>query len=146
MRPSDTTQYTIGDSITHASATSFALTGVAGHNGETVIVDSVIVKSSTKEATLPVFNLWLFNTNVSISADNAALAITDVENTNVLTVIPLSQQFYTANNSRLEAHNLNRLIQVGSGTTSIWGALEAGNAYTPVASETFSVEIKGHRV
>lgn len=147
-RPANTTQYTALDAIADSasSPTTLSFTNLISNNGEALLLTDVIITSTASPATLLTANLWLFNTDPTATNDNSAMSLTDAENLTVEAVIPLTVNFETALNSRLEAHNLNYQINQTSTTKTIYGLLQATNAYTPVSGETFVIRLKGKQL
>ena len=106
----------------------------------------MIITSSNPGATILQANLWLFNADPTPTADNAAMSLTDAENLTVECVVPVTVGYKTALNSRIEAHNLNYIISQTATTKTIYGLLQAANAYTPASGEIFQVTLIGEQL
>lgn len=145
-RPANTTAYASGDSVSDntsaGSATNFEFTGAALGNGESFRLDYVSLTSDNAVTGVP-FELWLYSANPTALADNAAFTISDAENDTVLSVISISTAFSSAVNWRIEAGAINRIIKLGTNTSSIFGNLKIAAVYTPASGETLTARIVG---
>jgi hypothetical protein len=148
-RPANTTQYAIGDAVSDStsSPTVLEFANIATNVTKTIIIQEVMITSSAAQATLPQFKLWLFNASPTAINDNSAFTLTDAENNTCQATIELTSpnviSSKATNNSRLEITNLQRIIRAGSSSLSLYGLLEARNAYTPISGEIFTIALKG---
>jgi hypothetical protein len=144
-RPADTNAYTAGDALSNSTTapTALTFTGIGNSLGCTLMITDIIVTSTTKGATLPNLNLWLFNSLPTATNDNAAFAVTDAHNLLVEAVIPLTLTYSAVNNSRVEAHNISAVVDLKSDSTNLYALLEVTNAFTPGSADVFVIRIKG---
>jgi len=157
-RPADTTAYTAGDVIAEVTNNDYFTFGASGTDGVarpmvwTGSIETVTVTSSANQATKPSLELWLFHTLIAEVADNAAFAPTDAELATCIGIVTLADTGFKVGNAGAGA--AGNIIQVVAGVgmpfraipTSaspavIYGQLVVRNAYTPVASEVFTVQL-----
>lgn len=152
-RPADTTQYADGDVIDDQnSAAQVVFTDVARNaGGSGRITDALLVLSANGTALLPgVFELWLFDTAVAAhEADNVAFTPTDGDMLNLIGLVRFSTPFeadMTAGAVGNVAYQAVRsFLPVGfkciALSANLHGTLVAGNAYTPVSGEVFTIRL-----
>ncbi len=142
-RPANTTQYAVGDVITGttAAALPFNLGTSQGRIRSAMLIDGAY------QTTKPDIDLILFDSLITLAADNAAFAPTDAEMATAIGVI----SFFGANmrggdltagaggNGIVPVDGLDILLS-GEGSI-IYGVLVARNTYTPVSAETFTVRL-----
>ena len=142
-RPADTTAYAVGDAVTNStsSPTVFqldlgALGAVAGQGIE---IRKLAVVSSAKQATLPLFNVYLNNATFTATNDNAALDIPDATMEQGGSWFACDVQNFTASNSRVAYVNIASPMVLAAADTKLYGIIQAANAYTPVSGEKFTI-------
>ena len=150
-RPADTTQYTEGDAIsdnatTATAAGAFTLDLLVQAGGSARITDITLHKSD-HDVTTATFWLLLFTTLPAVAGweDNAALAITDAEMLECKAVITFpAASFANVITGDVQTVTLNSPIGIvcASGSSTIYGILVAGAAYTPASGEVFTVTVK----
>jgi hypothetical protein len=142
-RPADTTQYAAGDAITDSTSAptvlSFDLSTVGCYKGQAIEIRKVAIVSSAKQSTLPLINLYLSSTSFTSTNDNSALSIDDTTMEAGGAWFNCDVQNYTAANSRVAMVNANTPMILASGSATMYGVLQAANAYTPVSGEKFTV-------
>lgn len=149
QRATGTTQYTAGDVISAVTTNNhFAFTGVTRTGKLTGSIDAARCFSSANQSTLPDLELWLFHTDIAEVADNGAFAPTDAELLTLVGIIDFPVADWKVGlsgsgangNAVCDVHNIAipfHLKTVGD----LYGQLVVRNAYTPVDSEIFTVEL-----
>ena len=142
-RPANTTQYTAGDVMsdsTNVMTFHHTLFEFRGTIKQAILVDSA------NQTTLLDAELWLFDTAPAVTTDNAVIAFTDAELSQLVGIV----NFAVANGkiglatagAGGNAVNVQTSLDIpvrGKGTNDIYGGLVARNAYTPVSAEIFTV-------
>lgn len=152
-RPSNTTQYAVGDVLTAGTAAAMTFTNVVGGaNGNGEIVKSVLVDSAN-QATLGDFELWLFHTAPTMDNDNAAFTPTDAEMLNLVGIIDFPATVAAVGDATSGAGGnvvylgvpLSGLktepIGTKIGSRTLYGVLVARSTYTPVSAEEFTITL-----
>jgi hypothetical protein len=161
-RPADTVAYAVNDAMTNSTSAPsvITLTGCGRVNGGSGIIKSIEMIDSANQATALTANLWLYDTTYVPNNDNTPFTPSDAELSTLIGVWELRGS--SAGNSTAGAGG-NRLFQgqreggnsaggaivipnepifvCGGGTTSLFAALVAKNAYTPVSGEVFTFRI-----
>jgi hypothetical protein len=149
-RPSNTTAYTAGD--VWANSTTAPTLGeftnvVKGGGGRGKIVEAVLIDSSN--STIPgEFELWVFDNTVTQFNDNSAIALTDLECLNVVTVIPFVTGYISntlvdgAGNRVYITDSPDKEFVCQDGSTSLYFMIVVRNAYTPIASEKLTAIVQ----
>jgi hypothetical protein len=142
-RPSDTTAYAVGDAVTNSTSAPVvfeldlgALGAVAGQELE---IRKLVVVSSVKGATLPLFNVFLSNATFTATNDNAALDITDAVQEAGGSWFACDVQFSTASNARASYINVPSPMMLAAADTKMYGTIQAANAYTPASGEKLTI-------
>jgi len=148
-RPADTTQYTAGDviaEVTNNDHYTFVDDGIT--DAIYGYITGARLDSSANQATKLAGELWLFAVDIAEVADNGVYAPTDAEMLTRIGVIDFSAALWKVGTSTSGAGGnaccdieLDVPIQFKS-TGTLYGQLVARNAYTPVASEVFTVALK----
>ncbi len=155
-RPGDTTQYTAGDVISEVTTNDHLNFGSASDDNSkdtgrpgigTLTINAATIWSSANQSTKPNFELWLFHTDIANVADNSAFAPTDAEMLTKIGVIEFSTGYWkvgtatsgAGGNAMCEIRNIDLPVRCRGGR--IYGQLVDRSGYTPVASETFTVEL-----
>lgn len=142
VRPANTTAYAAGDVISTTGGEILEFTGMAARNGASGLITTAHLIINTNQATDLVADLILFDTTLTVVADNAAMVATDGEAVTYCGVI----QFTTpvdlgANNVAYTVTGLNLRYVCTASSTSIFGLLVARNAYTPASGDTFTIRL-----
>jgi hypothetical protein len=150
-RPADVTAYAAGDAVTNSTSapTALTFTNIGNKNGGSFTITSAMLISSN-QAGNALFTLELFNGSAAPTAtnDNAAYNPSDSNRNNVCGAIIFptanviagsSNKIYIGSLPPLPASRCN------SGTSSIFGLLRVGAAYTPISAETFVIRLFGFR-
>lgn len=155
-RPNDTNAYTIGDVICNSTSAPVIMTFKTPTIDGSSILMTATVTSSACQATKPYLRLWLFDATVVMDNDNATFTPTDTEMGTLLDVIAFPDTSWlggdltagATGNAMCNAQNLWLPISTVAGDgklvlpdNNLYGVLIAGNAYTPVAQEIFTVRI-----
>lgn len=147
-RPANTTQYAVKDAITDSTSAptvlSFDFSSFdAVVNGFYRIYNARVI-SSIAQSTLPLINIILFNTSFTATNDNSALSIDDTTAQSGGIVIPCYNTYDLGANSRCVSDpGAIWQGQFSSSNTTIYGTLQAANAYTPGSGERFDVILEG---
>ena len=143
VRPSDTTPYATGDAVTNSTSSptvfQLDLSSVGAVNGQSVEIRKIAIVSSTRQATLPLFNVYLSATTFAATNDNAALDIDDTTMEAGGAWFACDEQNFTVSNSRVAKSNTNCPMILAAADTKFYGVLQAANAYTPVSGEKFTI-------
>lgn len=144
-RPSDTTNYAIGDAMSDSTSApsvfQLDLSSIGAVNGQSVEIRKVAVVSSAKQSTLPLINVYLSNTTFTATNDNSALDIDDTTMEAGGSWFQCDTQNYTASNSRVSNLGINEPMILAAADNKLYGTLQAANAYTPVSGEKFTIII-----
>lgn len=150
-RPADTTVYAAGDIVGPAVAAIMQLGGlVQSPKGPPFgILQSLTIISSQNGAPKPDLQLWLFDAVIAAVADNAPFAPTDAELKGLLQVIALPVGAWLTGNSGVagagnaccNVQGLQLPLRCDSPTNNVYGVLVIQNAYTPIASEEFTLRL-----
>ncbi len=141
-RPSDNTTYAALDQIDSVTAsTGLTFTSAVRQNGGSGRIIGVMIAMSTAATLKLVGNLALYTAMPTLSADNVATSVTDAENRTCIGIIPFSNPNIMGANVFYTVYGLNIPFAAASATTSIFGILQAANAYVPASAEIFDVTI-----
>lgn len=147
-RPNDTTQYAVGDVIAAGTPVPLTFTNVVlSNNGSNRIVKAMALDSAA-QATKAQIDLYLFDTTLTVDADNAAFTPTDAELAKLVAIIRFDT-FVTGDatsgaggNAVAFGKNLEGFqetpIRAAVGSRTLYGVAVARNTYTPVADEVFT--------
>ena len=144
LRPDNATQYAAGDQIANAVPEPLEL-AVPRIDGGTGVIIYAVCADSANQATKLDLRLYLFDTLPTIVADNLAWTPSDADMVNSIGFIDFSAWeigLATAGadgNCNSYAANLDIPFVCTAGV--IYGLLVVRNAYTPVASELFSLRL-----
>jgi hypothetical protein len=142
-RPSDTTQYAVGDAVTNSTSSPavFELDlGTAGAvAAQAIEIRKLAVVSSAKQSVLPFLNVFLSNATFTATNDNSALDIADATQEAGGAWINCDIQNYTASNSRVAYLGAAQPMVLAAADTKLYGTLQSANTYTPVSGEKFTV-------
>jgi hypothetical protein len=153
-RPANTTAYTAGDAISEVTTNDFfTFTNVVNSKSGSGAIESAIIHSSANVATKLDADLFLFHTTITETADNAAFVPTDAEMLTLVGVIDVATANWTVGlatagaggNTAIHITGLDMpFVLTGTSSTTgrtLYGQLVARNAYVPVASEVFTVDL-----
>ncbi len=153
-RPSDTTQYSAGDSVsdnaTTATAATFALHSMGAMSGMGGVIHSVTLHKTDQDATGADFDIYFFSGPVVGSGfeDNAAIAITDAEWQTCIGFVSLtatSNAVSVVTGDLYCKSNLDLPYQCGADTATVVAPLYfvvvARGTYTPASGEVFTLTV-----
>ena len=150
-RPADTNAYTKADAISDHATTAttagyFTLNLLTQNGGSARITDVTLHKSATN-VTNATFWLLLFTTVPALAGitDNGACTITDAEMLECKGMVPFAAASWAeCGTGDVQTVTLNSPIGIvcASGSSTIYGILIAGAAYTPASGEVFTVTVK----
>jgi hypothetical protein len=92
----------------------------------------------------PDFELYLFDTTVTMQNDNVAWAPSDAEMETCVGMISFPGGYWrTAGaNGIIEMDALSKSFNCGGASTTLFGILVARNAYVPASGEKFTIRLK----
>lgn len=141
-RPSDTTTYAALDQIDSTTAsTGFTFASAVRQNGGSGRIIGAEIMMSTAATLKLVGTLFLYSAMPTLSADNAATSVTDAQNRTCLGIIQFANPSIAGANVIYNVQGLNIPIVAGSATTSIFGVMQANNAYVPASAEIIDVTL-----
>lgn len=151
-RPANATAYADGDVIANADNSHLVFQNVVdlGAATRSGSIPTARITSSANQTQKPELELWLFQSEITASADNAAFAPTDAELADLVGIIDFPASSWrsgnsgagAAGNSVCEATNLGLVFKLDGNT--LHGVLvvrDPGTPYTPVSGETFTVDL-----
>lgn len=149
-RPADTTAYTSGDSVANSTSAPTALefTGLGRSGVLAGTLYSVEMDDQNNAGTPGEFELWLFSEQPTIENDNAAAAISWADSARLVAVVPLYASYLVNTGSgnagvrRYESTSPIGRLYATDASGSLWGALVARSAYTPLSGELFRVTVR----
>lgn len=147
-RPSDTTAYASGDTISESTsvATVWTFASCARFTGGSGIIAKATIADGAYVAATLQAELWLFNATVTADQDNAVFTPTDAELLTLQAVIPINIAYVgdatagVGGNVQLTSGTVNMPFKCNA-DASLYGVLVARNAYVPVSAETFGVTL-----
>lgn len=158
-RPANTNAYTAGYVISDTTANAHCTFGstvgtgqpkrVGRPNRMSGVINAARLYSSQNNTSAKLdAELWLFRADIVAVADNAAIAFTDTEVLTCIGVIQLSSANWFAGlatsgaggNSFCQVNNID-LPFISADNGLLYGQLVARNAYVPVTSEVFVVDL-----
>jgi hypothetical protein len=143
------TAYTQYDAVTNNTGESATPTGFTFDlssivtAGQAIEIRKVVVISNTKQTVLPFFNIFLSPTTFThevdstVLADNSELGIGDITMEAGGVWLECDTQTRTSLNSICAKSNVGEPMILDS--TTIYGVLQANNAYTPISEEKFTI-------
>lgn len=140
IRPDNTASYTAGDSICDAVSTQtpIVLTNIVSDEGKAIRATKILVR--TDHTSIPAMNVWIAKSGLSM-ADNEVLSIADGDIDDIVGIVPLSDKYYTAANSIVLTANIAEDLICAADSKNLWVILEAAEAYTPAASQSFAIDV-----
>lgn len=151
-RPANTTTYTANTgwcNATSACATVFTFTGACRANGTNILVTGVDVYSSANPTLKLTGYLWLFNTTPgTVISDDATFNIASADFANLIggsfsgiTISLSSNQASGASNSGTSNTGTTLQTACASGSTTLYGMFEVGDAYVPASAEVLTIKL-----
>ncbi len=153
IRPANTTTYAAGDVISEVTSSDFfTLTKEGRRNGLTASIDAALMMSSAyTSALLPDLEAWIFHTAITKVADNSAFAPTDAEVLTCIGIIKFPVADWNVGLSGAGAGGniiqfvepINRPIRskVSGNVLTLFVQLVVRNAYVPIDSESFTLQL-----
>lgn len=151
IKAAATTAYTAGDVISEVTTDDhYVFAGVGVQQRLSGIINSAHIQINANQATKPDLELWLFNANIANVADNSAFAPTDAEILTLIGVIPFDVSLWNvglsgsgaSGNIAQDVTDINLIYRLSPGAFTLYGQLVVRNAYTPISSESFRVELR----
>lgn len=145
-RPADTTTYASGDIVNESTSagTIMTFTDVARENGRGASILGAELVDSAAATVKPEFELYLFDTSITVQNDNAAWAPSDADMEKCVGVIDFpSVSFKTGSgNGVVPREGLGMYVICAAASKNLYGILVARNAYVPASGEKFLVRLK----
>jgi hypothetical protein len=140
-RPNDSTPYAANDVVGNGAVVTFTNVGDSA-NGSGYVTNVRLVKS-TATITNAVFRLWLYATAPTPIADNAQFTLLWANRAARLGYVDLACTTEGTGSDSASAFvtNVNLKFMCAGGSRNLFGVLEAKQAYTPGASESFYIEL-----
>lgn len=89
-RAANVTTYTAGDNVGSTPANGYVITSAARVSGGSGIITDMFVQWDDITVTKMQGEVWIFDTNITATADNAALTVTDAESKTLVGIIPFT--------------------------------------------------------
>jgi len=143
----NTASYASGDVVANATASAITniLTNIARITGSSGIIKSVGLVDGANQPVTASYEAYIFNTNRTSEADNAAFSASFTDGERLVAVIPLNNSFVICSGSAgttvYFANNLTYPFVCSPGTSSLYWNLVVRNAYTPVSSERYTLKL-----
>jgi hypothetical protein len=118
-----TTAYTAGDQV----GVVFTIANAARVSGGGGVITGVTLIDQSD--IIGAYDLVIFDSTVTLAADNAAFAISDADALKIVAIVQLAGAFDITNNRIAQAYNL-AVPYVCSGSTSLFGALITRGGHT----------------
>ncbi len=147
-RPSDTTQYGVGDGVsdatTTATAATFVIPNMASIAGGFGRLHSVTLHKSDQDQTGASFNIFFFTAQPAATGydDNAALAITDAEWQSCVGFVQVTAAADAASVVLGDLYcksNLDLPYKCAATLRSLYFVVAAAGTYTPASAEVFTL-------
>jgi len=143
-RPANTTAYTALDVVAGATTANLEFTGINYAAGQHVMlmdaklrIDLTAVPSGMQD-----FRLWLFHTAPTAIADNAAFDWIVADKAKLITIVDFTPIKMGGTGILWdEVTGINKVLNVASGATSIYGVLQTITGYTPASETTLSLQL-----
>lgn len=147
-RPANTTQYAVGDAWSDSTSTpmvpSVTVARVVGGTGLLTLLTAIC---SAKQATLPQFTIYIFDTTFTALEDNAAVDLSDAEVARLVSVFKIAEADWKITNAAAGAGGnvVAQVAPVGMAAfvcpsgNALYVAVQLDNAYTPVSGETLTL-------
>ena len=151
-RLANTTQYTANDAMSDNTTGQVCLTfaNCARRKGGSGFVLAATAISSASQTTLPQLTLYIFDTSVTATADNAEFNLSDTDAVNLLGSFQftgfeaLDETNGTNGNAKDEALPESGgpfAFRCGSTVQDLYGLVKVENAYTPISGEVVSFRL-----
>jgi hypothetical protein len=144
-RPSNATQYAVGDTVANTGTVAAMQFTVSRINDKSFIIRRAGIKKSGTTVTAAKFRLHLYSQNPTPSADNAAFSTAEKSYLGAMDITV--DKAFTDASKGFGIPNVGSEISgvPDSGTQIIYGILEALDVYTPVSAEVFTVTLEVHQ-
>jgi hypothetical protein len=141
-RPADTSGYNAGDAITSSTSAPADLTfsNCARISGGSGTIIGAVIMTDNDPATRLSGELWLFDSTITLTNDNAAFSVTDSDMEKLVDIIPFS--FFDAGNQGVASIGNLNIGFTCVGSANLYGQFRARAAYTPASAEKFTARLK----
>lgn len=149
-RPANTTAYAAGDVISDSTTAPTILTfaACARGNGLGGVIHAAVLIDSSNPTTKADLELYLFRATPGATNDNAAIDWTDAELLDLVGVVDFGSTPFVglagadgAGNCIYQKENVGLEFTCAAADKALYGVLVVRNAYTPIASEVFTVTL-----
>lgn len=141
-RQNNTTAYAVGQVVGTTTA-GYQTYTVTDSSGQGFVLNAVMVSSNIKQATTPFFRLWLSDAAFASNGDGTALSISTTEIVGRWLQVPINEVVGATATTYAAATGLQHYFRPALTDNKVYGVLQADNAYTPGASEVFTVHLRG---
>lgn len=134
-RPDNTDAYIAGDVVGTSPATNISFSGVSSVAGGSVVLQSISLRIDVAAipAGMSTFRLHLYNADPTAIADSAAYNLPSGDRTKYLGFIEVDTPIDLGDTLWVQKDNIGMLINLATGSTSLYGMLETRGGYTPTA-------------
>ncbi|MBD2201800.1 hypothetical protein H6G33_10615 [Calothrix sp. FACHB-1219] len=163
-RPSDTTQYSIGDAITHRTPSgggpqelmgflpnptnttpiAIDLSTFGAQPGDFFSITNVKVIFGTAQSILPIVNVFMFNEPFTVTEDNAPLAVPDEVSITGAVIVPCGDPYTLIDNSVAASEHGEWSGQLSETYTELFIILQAASNYAPASAEDIGIVVEGY--
>jgi hypothetical protein len=142
-RPNDASGYIAGDVIGTSGSAIHTLSG-AGPSGGYIIIQSVefIIDATSVPSGMGAFRTHFYTSTPSGIVDNAAFNLTSGEASSYVGYVDLPTPLDLGSTLYAQTDYPGRLIQLASGSTSLFCEIQTVNAYTPASGTSHMFRIK----
>lgn len=143
-RPADSNAYVAGDAIADSTSApttgGFTLTSMGRASGGSGVITDLIILSNDTAALAG--ELWIYDSSVTATNDNAALSVSDVDQAKLVAKVPFNLVGET-NNAVAHIQNLS-IGYTCVGSANLRFLMKAtGGTLTTVSANTYTVRAKG---
>lgn len=142
-RPSNTTAYTAGDVVGDTSGSAIITLSNIGPTGGFVLIQSAsLVFSDTAVISgMGAYRLHFYNASPTAIVDNAAFDLVSGERSSYVGYIDFATPVDFGSSLYTQVDFPGRLIQLASGSSTLFAELETKGAYTPASASTIAVRV-----
>ncbi len=117
--------------------------GMAQFNGGGGIIQSISFVASVSQTLPPEFDLYLFDTTVTMQNDNAAFNASDSEMLTLVARIRFPAALFVTGGANGDITiPVNQLYNCAAASTSLYGIMVARNAYVPTSAEVWQFRLQ----
>jgi hypothetical protein len=142
-RPSNTTAYTAGDVVGDTSGSAIITLSNFGPSGGYVVIQSasLVFSDSAVPSGMTSFRLHFYSSSPTAVADNAAFDLASGERSSYMGYLDFSTPLDFGSTLYSQVDYVGRMMQLASGSSTVYAELQTIGGYTPVSASTVSVRI-----